>query len=268
MKNIFKFTAIALIALTLTNCKKDKEKDPEPEPTPTPTTPSTAGSLKIEFEAMVGDSALVFNTETYTNQAGNTFNVSMYKYYISNIKITKMDNSVWTEPNSYHLIDHSNPSSALITLANVPFANYKAIEFMIGVDSARNEAGASGQTGDLDVANGAMYWSWNTGYIMSKFEGTTSGQNIKYHIGGWKGSYNSLKIVSPSFNSDTAKVTASITPIIHISNNLLEWFETPTIVDFSTFNAGNKVIMSASASSKTIADNYADMFTVEHIHND
>ena len=76
-----------------------------------------------------------------------------------------------------------------------------------------------------------------------------------------------MKIVSPSFNSDTAKVTASITTIIHISNNLLEWFETPTIVDFSTFNAGNKVIMSASASSKTIADNYADMFTVEHIHN-
>ena len=27
MKNIFKFTAIALIALTLTNCKKDKDKD-------------------------------------------------------------------------------------------------------------------------------------------------------------------------------------------------------------------------------------------------
>ena len=75
MKNIFKFTAIALIALTLTNCKKDKDKDPEPEPTPT--TPATTGSLKIEFEAMVGDSALVFNTETYTNQAGNTFNVSM-----------------------------------------------------------------------------------------------------------------------------------------------------------------------------------------------
>lgn len=265
MKNIFKLTAIAVLAITLSNCKKDTVNAPEPEPVAP--APVTTGSLKIEFEAMVGDSDLVFNTETYTNQAGNTFNVSMYKYYISNIKVTKMDNSVWTESNSYHLIDHSNLASTLITLANVPFANYKAIEFMIGVDSARNEAGASGQTGDLDVANGAMYWSWNTGYIMSKFEGTTSGQNIKYHIGGWKGSYNSLKIVSPSFNSDTAKVTASITPIIHISNNLLEWFETPTIVDFNTFNAGNKVIMSASASSKTIADNYADMFTVEHIHN-
>ncbi|MBK6984369.1 MAG: hypothetical protein IPH32_06260 [Bacteroidetes bacterium] len=200
MKNIFKFTAIALIALTLTNCKKDKDKDPEPEPTPT--TPATTGSLKIEFEAMVGDSALEFGTAntTYTNQAGNTFNVSMYKYYISNIKITKMDNSVWTESNSYHLIDHSNLASTLITLANVPFANYKAIEFMIGVDSARNNSGA--QTGALDVSNG-MFWSWSTGYIMAKFEGTTSiwcaGQNLKYHIGGFGGANKTMKIVSPFF---------------------------------------------------------------------
>jgi hypothetical protein len=264
MKHIFKLTAIAVLAISLSNCKKDTVNTPEPEPEAT--APATAGSLKILFEAMVGTDDLVLGaTPTYTNQAGNTFNVTMYRYYISNIKITKMDNSIWTEPNSYHLVDHSDSTSTLITIPNVPFGNYKAIEFMIGVDSARNNSGA--QTGALDAANG-MFWSWSTGYIMAKFEGTTSGQNIKYHIGGFSGANNVLKTISPSFNGDTAKVTSTFAPEIHMSNNLLEWFDTPTPIDFGTFNGGNKVIMSAGASSNTIADNYKDMFSVEHIHND
>lgn len=265
MKNILKLTAIAVLAITLSNCKKDTANAPEPEPEAP--APATTGSLNIEFEAMVGDSALEFGTAntTYTNQAGNTFNVTMYKYYISNIKITKMDNSVWTESNSYHLIDHSNAATTLFNIPNVPFGNYKAIEFMIGVDSARNNSGA--QTGALDVSNG-MFWSWSSGYIMAKMEGTSpqsgaAGQNLKFHIGGFGGANKTMKIVSPSFGAETANVSSSITPTIHLKSDLLEWFKTPTNTDFSTTHT---VHMPGTAAN-TVASNYADMFTVEHIHN-
>lgn len=264
MKNIFKLTAIALIALTLINCKKDTVNAPEPEPQVP--APATTGSLKIYFEAMVGTDNLVLGTSnTYTNQAGNTFNVSMYKYYISNIKITKSDNSVWIESDSYHLIDHADTTTTLLNIANVPFGNYKAIEFMIGVDSARNNSGA--QTGALDQING-MFWSWNSGYIMAKMEGnspqsTAVGNKLTFHSGGFSGANKVMRIVSPSFNNDTAKVTSTITPNIHLSSNLLEWFQSPTAVDFSTLNT----IHMPGPNAKTIADNYADMFKVEHIQN-
>jgi hypothetical protein len=61
------------------------------------------------------------------------------------------------------------------------------MEFMIGVDSARNNSGA--QTGALDPTNG-MFWSWSTGYIMAKFEGTSAqspaaANALKFHIGGF-----------------------------------------------------------------------------------
>jgi hypothetical protein len=265
MKNLLKITAIALIALTLTNCKKDKDKDPEPVPAPQ-TPAATTGSLKIYFEAMVGDSELVFSTSTYTNQAGNTFNVSTYKYYISNIKLTKTDNTVWTQSNSYYLVDHSNPNLALLTLNDVPFGTYKAVEFMLGVDSARNNSGA--QTGALDPANG-MFWSWNSGYIMAKFEGTSpqsgaANQNLKFHIGGFSGANKTMKILSPSFGTETANVSGSITPTIHMTSNLLEWFQTPTTTNFSTTHT----VHMPGAAANTVANNYADMFTVEHIHND
>ena len=262
MKHTYKLLIIAIMAITFSNCKKDKAKDPEPVP---PTELATTGSLKIYFEAMVGDSALIFNTKTYTNQAGNTFNVTLYKYYISNVKITKMDNSVWSESNSYHLVDHSDNASALITIPNVPFGNYKAIEFTIGVDSARNNSGA--QTGALDPSNG-MFWSWNNGYIMSKFEGTSpqsaaAGNNLKFHIGGFSGANKSMRTASPSFNNDTAKVTSSFSPTLHMSSNLLKWFEAPNTIDFSVVNT----IHMPGANAIKVADNYADMFTIEHIHN-
>lgn len=264
MKNIFKITAIIIIALTFTNCKKDK-KSTEPAPVdPTPTQ-STTGSLKVLFEGMVDTNVLVLSSQTYTNQAGNTFNITTYEFFVSNIKLTKMDGTVWTETNSYHLIDYSNDPSTLITIPNVPFGNYKAIEFTLGVDSARNVSGA--QTGALDPASG-MFWSWNSGYIMAKFEGaspqsTATGNNVKFHIGGFSGVNNSIKVITPSFNGDTAKVTSSVIPQIHLSNNVLEWFQTPTTINFSS----TSTIMMPGAQAKSIADNYADMFKVEHIHN-
>lgn len=268
MKTIFKFIVIASMTATFMSCKKDKDSEPKPTSSTTPST--STGNLKIAFEAMVGDSSLQLGTAntTYTNQSGNTFNVSVYKYYISNIKIIKSDNSVWIEPNSYHLINHADLATTTFTLLNVPVGTYKGIEFMIGVDSTKNAGGSGAQTGALDVANG-MYWSWNSGYIMAKFEGTSpqsvaTGQNLKFHIGGFSGVNKTMRIVSPSFGSATANVSSAVTPEIHLKSDLLEWFKTPDIIDFSTTHT----VHMPGASAKKIADNYADMFTVEHIHND
>lgn len=266
MKTICITLALLCLNLTFTQCKKNS-KEPEPEPlTPAVTTPAvTGGTLQIEFEGAVGDSALVLSSQTYTNQAGNTFNVTLCKYYVSNIRLTKNDNSVWSEPNSYHLIDYSDPSSIILEIPNIPYGEYKALEFMIGVDSTRNVSGA--QTGALDPARG-MFWTWNSGYIMAKVEGTSpqstaTANKLTFHVGGFSGSNSVLKTVSPSFGSDVAKVTTSITPKIHLKCDILEWFQSPNTINFATLNT----VHMPGSDAKKIGDNYADMFSVEHIHN-
>lgn len=267
MRSISQWMAFVCLILTFTNCKKDT-KDPEPEPTPPPvTTPATpGGTLQIEFEGAVGDSSLVLSTQTYTNQAGNTFNITLCKYYISNIKLTKNDNTVWTEPNSYHLVDYADALSTIVEIPNVPYSDYKAIEFMIGVDSTRNVSGA--QSGALDPAKG-MFWSWNSGYIMAKMEGTSpqstaTANKLTIHVGGFSGANSVLKTVSPSFNGNVAKVTSAITPKIHLKCDIMEWFQSPNVINFSTLNT----VHMPGTDAKKIGDNYADMFSVEHIHND
>ncbi|HEY1039465.1 MAG TPA: MbnP family protein [Bacteroidia bacterium] len=257
------FLGLAIIAVILGSCKKDPN-DPQPS---TPGTPAaTTGSLKIELENMVDTNELVLNTVNYVSANGDTFTVSKFNYFISNIKLTKSDGSVYVESESYHLVKESDASSKTFTIANVPYGTYTAISFMIGVDSARNVSGA--QTGALSQ-NNDMYWNWTTGYIMAKFEGTSpkspaTNHLLTYHMGGFKGVNSVLRTVTPSFNSSTATVSSSVTPEIHMKADLSEWFKNPTNnVNFATTHT----IHMAGADAKAIADNYQKMFSVEHIHN-
>jgi hypothetical protein len=203
---------------------------------------------------------LVFNQD-YVNPKGDSFKVSKFNYYISNIVFTKNDNSTYAEPNSYHLIKHSSSTSTLISVANVPKGSYKSVSFMIGVDSASNCSGA--QAGDLAVSVASdMFWAWSTGYIMVKLEGSSpkSGDPTKlleYHIGGYGGINKVQRNVTLSFNSATADVSAQASPKINLKTNVNEFFKTPTLIDFTT----QYVQTSAGANAKIYADNYADMIT-------
>lgn len=248
-------------AITLYSCKKDNKKsEPEPE-TPSPTT----GTVKLEFENMVGNSALVFGTN-YTNTQGDTFKVSKFNYYISNIVFTKTDNSTYTEPASYHLLRHSSPSSLTLSIGSVPNGSYKSVSFMLGVDSTHNCSGV--QEGDLAPSISTdMYWSWTTGYIMLKLEGTAPKSGavnkiIEYHVGGYGGQYKTQRNFNLNFGSSTADVSSASSPAVRLKVDVNELFAAPNVVDFTTKYSQ----VSPGAWAKNLADNYSDMITFKYIH--
>lgn len=252
--------ALAILGIFFTSCKKDPNEEVKP------TTPAvTTGSISLNFEHMVDTNALTLNTVNYVTANNDTVYFTKFKYYISNVKFTKSDGSIFSEPESYHLIDEATASSKTFSVANVPFGNYTSVSFVIGVDSLRNVSGA--QTGALATSNG-MYWGWSSGYIMAKLEGHSnqsgaSTKDILYHVGGFSGANNVLKTVSPSFNGSTANVSSIVNPEIHLSCDISEWFKNDSTINVATLHT----IHMPGASAKTIADNYADMFSVEHIHN-
>jgi hypothetical protein len=261
-KSLKYISCFCIAATTLiAGCKKDEEETPQPQ---NPGTGVSTGTLSIQFENVVGDSALVLaNAKSYVTPNNDTFTVSRFNYYVSNIRLIKNNGDIYTEPESYHLIESNLSSSLQFSLANVPVGEYVSMEFMIGVDSARNVSGA--QTGALDPING-MFWSWSTGYIQAKLEGTSpqSGSgSLVYHISGFSGIYNPLKVVSPSFNTQTATVSTSSTPVIHLKADLMEWFQSPYNINIASVNH----LMSVNATSHQIAKNYSDMFSVDHIDN-
>lgn len=248
--------AFSLCSLLISSCvKKD---DPIVDPPVTETT----GSVKLEFTNKVGSENLVLNTAWYTNQNGDSFNVTKFNYYISNITLNKADGSRFTETESYHLLRQNDLSTLEFDINEVPGGTYKSITFMIGVDSFRNVDGA--QTGALTPSD--MFWDWNTGYIMLKFEGTSpqstqSGDIVQFHMGGFSGANSVLKTITLPFPSDL--VVNGNEPHVHLAANVLEMFKSPSTISFATVNA----VHMPGANAKMIADNYADMISVTLVGN-
>jgi hypothetical protein len=256
MNNSIKtIAAVSLGIITLFSSCRKKE---DPIVTPPVVTEGGTGKVKLEFANKVGSNNLILNTTTYTNQAGNTFNVTKFSYFITNIKLNKQDGGQFAETESYHLLKQTDPASLTFDLSGVPNGTYKSITFMIGVDSTRNVSGA--QTGALEQ-NNDMFWSWNTGYIMMKFEGTSpqstqAGNVLQLHAGGFSGANSVLRTVTLTFPNDL--VVNSNTPHMHINADLLKVFASPNVIDFSTMSA----VHMPGAGAKMLADNYMQMFTV------
>ena len=229
-------------------------------------TADTKSSFTIEFEHQVNGAALALNTTNYKNAKGEDFKINIFKYYVSNIKLSKADGTTYLIPESYFLIDESKRDSKMITLNNVPTGDYTRIEYTIGVDYARNFAGA--QTGALDPING-MFWTWNSGYIFVKLEGTSpqstaSNNAITFHIGGVIDPNNTIRTFSAEINAaNPLRIRTDAKPNMHFIVNAAALFTGVSDVSFATLN-----FTMGGANSVVVANNYAKgLFRLDHIHN-
>lgn len=238
-------------------------------------TSKDSGSLVLEFDARVGTQNFQLGSGTYKNSLNQDFSVDVFRYYISNVKLTRADGTVYEDPMSedgstgYYLIDEADPASTFVQLKNVPTGDYIGAEFTIGVDASRVSEGA--QTGALDPAHG-LFWSWNSGYIFMQFEGTSpvsteDGDAIMYHVGGYKTDpanamlVNNIKVKSITFGGDEANVSPETQPEIHIIVDVQRFFEGTNVIDFST--AAQCHMPSCGAG---IAANYVNTFVFDHLH--
>lgn len=257
MKKLAGFAAALVVLAFISSCKNNDNKNDNPSPT------EQKGTVSIEFEHKFGTAEFALNT-AFTTQSSEQLTFTNVRYYISNIKLQKTDGSYWVAPDSYYLVDVSKPLSTLLSIANVPVAEYKGLSYVVGVDSTRNVSGA--QTGALDPANG-MFWSWNTGYIFMKFEGTspqsTTG-SFSYHIGGFSGANSAIQQNSHAFGATNLQVKANATSKIHMMVDVQKIFdgehETIKVV---TFN----MIHMPGANAVKIAENFHHAIEFDHVHN-
>ena len=260
MKNQLKNIAIALITTTtLLSCSNDDDAQ----------TVSGEGTLKVEFDNIYGDADFAFNTP-YTNSNGEIVKVTDVVYIVSNVVLTKEDGSTYTVPksDSYFFVNESDAASTLLSLPNVPAANYTKISFGIGVDQEQFNAGSNGQ-GDMweKAQTLGMTWSWAAGYKFIKFEGTYTSPSFTdasfmVHTGKTGGIYNYAEV---SLNlPEKALVRSSITPQIHIMANLKEIIDGTTVVNFEE----GGMVMGGAKVQNIMANNVPNMFEVHHVHND
>lgn len=257
---------ILLILILFASCKKDEASKYNS---------NIKADLSVEFDNIVGAADLQLNTGSYTNAAGEAFKIIKLKYYVSNFVLTNTNGAVYTVPQDscYFLIDESIASSRSPVL-KVPEGEYKTLTFTIGVDSLRNTMDISKRTGVLDPTTTAadMYWSWNSGYIFFKIEGTSPaitsmGNAFQYHIGGFGGysmpTTNNLKTVTLDLAArGVSQVKSGNTANIHLMIDILKVFNGSTNMSFASLS-----MIHSAAPGKPVADNYANMVRHDHTEN-
>jgi len=216
-----------------------------------------SNAIEINFSHYVGNELLKLDSVIYKNALNQDFSVTKFKYYIANIILLRNDGKQAISKN-YFLIDEEKSNSKKVVLENVPDGEYVAVNFTVGVDSIDNCNGA--QSGALDPING-MFWTWNTGYIFMKLEGTSefsSAPNaiLEYHIGGFKKPNHCIRRISLPLNKSIV-VLNNCNKSIEIKTDVLEILKTPNTIDFSMLSS-----VTDFKNATTIADNYSDMFSI------
>lgn len=202
MKKIF--TLVVLTTL-LASCTEDKEENEQ-----------EFGSLELVFNNTVGTDALALDSQMYTNGSDEGYSVSELKYIISNVELTRADNTVVTVPveRSYFVINEAGSKKAV--LDSIPVGNYTNITFGFGVDPTKYPI-ESGSMNFVPTAEEAgMLWTWSAGYKFLKFEGIyattadTSDANLfVYHVGSHGANLDNYKEVSLAITKEVTLSTAT-----------------------------------------------------------
>ena len=254
-KNLISTLATTLLAITFIFMSCKKEKDDETTPVPT----NTEQKLSFHLHNMVGSGVASYGA-TFQDSSGRKFNISDFRYYISNVVLIKNDGSEYPLTGKVLLAD---PATQDYDLANVPVGTYNGFKFMMGLDSSINYSDPTVYpiTNPLSIQTPSIHWSWSIGYIFMKLEGqvdTTLMANgpvdysYFYHI-----ALDDMKRTI-DFSNEAFTISSGSDKEIALKFDLLKAFSG---VDLRTENQTNSSSNRGLASR--IADNWQAAFSVE-----
>jgi hypothetical protein len=206
----------------------------------------SAQEVTIAFQPVLEGEALQLVEEG--GAAGAEKVVEALRFYLSDIALLNAGQVVSASNKRHHLLDAAKPKTMQLQLSVPEGITYDELRFTLGVDSLTAASGAFG--GDLDPTNG-MYWTWRSGYINFKLEGTAPDcparkNRFQFHIGGFQGPFNSDREVR-------LKVSPSATIPMRI--NLDHFFDQ---TDLST----KYQVMSPNEEAMQVADLLVEVFRV------
>ncbi|NML22633.1 hypothetical protein HHL16_17250 [Pseudoflavitalea sp. G-6-1-2] len=220
------------------------------------------GFLELQFHHFIGKKIL-HSDSTYLNHFNEPFTVTKFRYYVSNIVVSNSaTGKQYRLPDTYFLVNEAEPASKSIRVV-VPAGGYDTISFLLGVDSLRNTSGA--QTGALDPLND-MFWTWNTGYVMAKLEGSSPLSKlphhlIEYHIGGYKKPHAVQQLIALKVPAKAVQVKSSGMAKVAIHADLDKWFYAKHPLKI----ADQPACTTPGALAVKYAENYAQLFFIHSI---
>ncbi|MGZ3865114.1 MAG: MbnP family protein [Bacteroidia bacterium] len=201
--------------------------------------------VMVKFVPKFGTDELKQEKKYFSSTNKDSLTIETLRFYISKVSFLKNDKEVYTEKNSFHLIDIEKKLHFVLKLKKTDF---DAIKFCIGIDSTTNVSGAMG--GDLDPMNG-MYWAWQSGYINFKLEGTskvcpTRNNAFQFHIGGYLPPHQSIQTITlPTKNLSRISIDVQLEKFLN-----------------GIYLKTTNEIMSPGEKAVSLAKSYQNIFTI------
>jgi hypothetical protein len=149
-------TCFAIISLSFAGCEKNEQE-------------ITMEKLSFHIHNVSGGNEIKYGN-TYTDNSGRKFSVSLLRYYISNIVLIKDGGEEYPITGKYLLV---SPEMDSYELGEVPSGKYQGLRYYLGIDSITNHADPTvyPASDPLALQDPPMHWDWNSGYIFVQMEG-------------------------------------------------------------------------------------------------
>lgn len=138
-----------------------------------PTIPPGTGdnTLEIVFTATANAETFALDSTYVLTTEGFKYKFSLFKFYISQLRLVKEDNSE-VVLKDVDMIDFRSDAPNLSVKATIPAGSYKAIKFGIGVDSVNNakDPASFASSHPLSLSKGT-YWDMGSQYRFFLMEG-------------------------------------------------------------------------------------------------
>jgi hypothetical protein len=179
---------------------------------------SCAQNYSIRFSMCISNQEIELG-KTYSIEE-NEIKIENLKFYISNISLYQKNKLVYKDTVFARLIDLENRESLNLKFDNIK--KFDRIVFNLGIDSLTNVSGAL--AGDLDPTKG-MYWTWQSGYINFKLEGTdprckSRNHRFQYHLGGYAYPFATIQEIDLKINKKVNKslIILPIEKFLNVAN--------------------------------------------------
>lgn len=151
---------------------------------------------QLLFNFTLEGKTLELGKKYYSSKLKDSLSIDVFRFYISDLQFIDNENNTTNLRHKYILLDLDNPTSLSVNPKETALA-YNQVKFKLGIDSLTNVSGAMG--GDLDPMHG-MYWTWQSGYINFKLEGTADkcparNHAFQFHLGGYQSPYCAVQEV-------------------------------------------------------------------------
>lgn len=239
--------SLLFVILTVISCKKVQDDIVTKE-----------GGMNVQFVYHFGDTSIIWTDMTKmvtVPKTGEALRFTNFRFYVSNIKLQKADNTWWVMPNSYFLLDAQQAFTSAINITHIPTDSFIAMSYTLGVDSAHN-SGESTFNALLPIHG--MFWDENRGYVMLRVQGYSANSpdgTFSYDLGGYKGA-NSIVTEKMIYFAKPTSIGNSNNPTLTLAGNVAALWENSPSVNI------RKSLSGGSAEGKVMATDFFNSITV------